>query len=169
MGLSLLYIVCIILANIFAALWQVPLPLGLMVPAGVFFFAPIFTLRDRIQVDRGVKWIYGLIAVSAIVSWLAGTLMGSSLLARISIASVLALLVSEGLDTLIFTVFKRSFVQRALLSNLVSSFADSLLFIWIAFGFQWNFIWGQWVIKILIAALMIPLVIPKRRMTELPA
>ena len=131
-----------------------------MVPAGVFFFAPIFTLRDRIQVDRGVKYVYALIVVSAVVSWLAGMLMGSPLLARISIASVIAFLISEGLDTLIFTVFKKSFAQRALMSNLFSSFVDSLLFISIAFGMQWQFILGQWIVKMVIAALVIPLVAP---------
>jgi len=161
MALSLLYIALIILANVFAALWRIQLPFGLMVPAGVFVFAPIFTLRDRIQVDRGVKFVYALILISAVVSWLAGTVMGSPLLARISIASVIALLVSEGLDTLIFTVFKqRSFAQRALVSNFFSAFFDSWLFISIAFGMHWNIILGQWILKMLIAALIIPLVTP---------
>ena len=169
MGLSLLYFGLIILANVLAALWRIPLPLGLMVPAGVFVFAPIFTLRDRIQFDRGAKYVYGLILVSAVVSWLAGTVMGSPLLARISIASVIALLVSESLDTIIFTVFKKSFVRGAVISNLFSSFVDSLLFISIAFGMNWRIILGQWLLKMIIAALIIPLVAPSaKRMRELP-
>lgn len=167
---SALYVVLIILANVFVAQFKpVPLPFGLMVPAGVFFFAPIFTLRDRIQVERGVKWIYGLIVISAAISWVAGWILGSPLLARVSIASVVAFLFSESLDTLIFTVFKRSFTQRALVSNLFSSFLDSLLFIGIAFGLQWPFILGQWVVKMLIAALVIPLVAPRNRLREHPA
>ena len=166
---SALYILLIILANVFVAQFPpIALPLGLMVPAGVFFFAPIFTLRDRIQVERGVKWIYGLILISAVVSWLAGWALGSPLLARVSIASVLAFVFSEALDTLVFTVFKRSFTQRALVSNLFSSFVDSFLFISIAFGMLWPFILGQWVVKMIIAAIVIPLVAPKRRFRELP-
>jgi hypothetical protein len=168
MALSLLYLVLIVLANVFAALWLVPLPFGLMVPAGVFFFAPLFTLRDRIQVDRGVKWIYLLIGVSAVVSWLAGSFMGAPLLARVAIASVVAFLVSETIDTIIFTVLRRSFTQRALISNLFSAFVDSLIFIGIAFGVNWRLILGQWIVKMLIAALMIPVVAPKSRVKELP-
>jgi uncharacterized PurR-regulated membrane protein YhhQ (DUF165 family) len=164
MALSLLYVVLIILANVFAALWRVPLPFGLMVPAGVFFFAPIFTLRDRIQVDRGVKWVYLLIAISAILSWFAGAFMGAPLLARVAIASVAAFLISETLDTVVFTMLmKRSFTERALASNFFSAFVDSLIFIGIAFGVVWPLILGQWLVKMIIAALMIPLVAPKRK------
>ena len=161
MGLSVLYVVLIILANIFAALWRVPLPFGLMVPAGVFFFAPIFTLRDRIQIDQGVKWVYGLIAVSAVVSWIAAWAMGMPLLAKVAVASVAAFLVSETLDTVVFTVLRKSFTQRALFSNLFSAFVDSLLFIGIAFGVNWRLILGQWIVKMLIAAVVIPLFAPR--------
>lgn len=168
MGLSVLYVVLIILANIFAALWRVPLPFGLMVTAGVFFFAPIFTIRDRIQVDRGVKWVYLLIGISALVSWLAGWVMGMPLLARISGASVAAFLVSETLDTMVFTVMRKSFTQRALISNFFSAFVDSLIFIGLAFGVVWPLIVGQWMVKMLIAAVIIPLVAPKQCYKELP-
>jgi len=169
MGLSLLYLVLIVLANIFAALWLIPLPFGLMVPAGVFFFAPLFTLRDRIQVDRGVKWVYGLIAVSAVVSWVAAWAMGLPLLARVAMASVAAFLFSETLDTVIFTMLRKSFTQRALFSNFFSSLVDSLIFIGFAFGVDWRLILGQWIVKMLIAGLIIPLLAPKNRIKELLA
>jgi queuosine precursor transporter len=168
MALSLLYLVLIVLANVFAALWRINLPFGLMVPAGVFFFAPLFTLRDRIQVDRGVKWVYGLIAVSAVVSWVAAWAMGLPLLARVAMASVAAFLFSETLDTVIFTMLRRSFTQRALFSNFFSSFVDSLIFIGFAFGVDWRLILGQWIVKMLIAGLIIPLLAPKNRFRELP-
>ncbi len=166
MTLSLLYLVLIVLANVFAALWQIPLPLGLMVPAGVFFFAPLFTLRDRIQVDRGVRWIYMLIGISAVVSWIAGSFMGAPLLARVAIASVVAFLVSETLDTIIFTVLKRSFTERALASNFFSAFVDSVIFIGVAFGVNWRLILGQWLVKLIISAVTIPLVKPGNRLRE---
>lgn len=170
MGLSVLYVVLIILANVFVAIFRpMALPFGLMVPAGVFFFAPIFTIRDRIQVDRGVKWVYLLIGMSALVSWLAGWVMGMPLLARIGGASVAAFLVSETLDTMVFTALKKiSFTQRALFSNFFSAFVDSLIFIGLAFGVVWPLILGQWMVKMLIAAVIIPLVAPKKCFKELP-
>ncbi len=153
-------------ANVFASLWMIPLPFGTKAPAGVFFFAPIFTLRDRIQVDRGVRWIYLLIGVSAVVSWIAGSFMGAPLLARVAIASVVAFLVSETLDTIIFTVLKRSFTERALASNLFSAFVDSVIFIGVAFGVNWRLILGQWLVKLLISAVTIPLVKPRKILQE---
>jgi uncharacterized PurR-regulated membrane protein YhhQ (DUF165 family) len=162
MMLSVLYVVLMVAANVFASLWMVPLPFGLAVPAGVFFFAPLFTLRDRIQVDRGVRFVYLLIAITAVLSWLAGTLVGLPLLARISLASVAAFLVSETLDTVIFTTVKRSFVSRSLISNTFSSLADSSIFISLAFGFLPHLILGQYIVKMIVSTIMIPVVKPKR-------
>ncbi len=161
MILSALYVILMVLANVFAALFMVPLPFGLAVPAEVFFFAPLFTLRDRIQLDRGVRWVYALILVTALVSWLAGWLAGSSLLARISLAGVAAFLVSEFLDTYVFTALKRSFVTRVLVSNTISALVDSLIFITLAFGFLPHLIAGQWLVKVLVSALVIPLFQPR--------
>jgi queuosine precursor transporter len=148
-------------ANVFASLWMVPLAFGLAVPAGVFFFAPLFTLRDRIQVDRGVRHVYLLIAVTALASWLTGLVVGLPLLARISLASVAAFLISETLDTVVFSTLKKSFVTRALVSNVISSLFDSLVFVSLAFGFQPHIILGQWIVKIVISAAVIPLLKPK--------
>ncbi|HEY3296592.1 MAG TPA: VUT family protein [bacterium] len=161
MLLSVLYVILIVAANIFASLWMVPLPFGVKAPAGVFFFAPLFTLRDRIQIDRGTRWVYMLIAITAVLSWLMGVFVGLPLLARISLASVAAFIVSESLDTLLFTVVKRSFVQRSLISNLFSSVADSAIFITLAFGWNPRIILGQWIIKMIISSVMIPLLKPK--------
>lgn len=162
MFLSIVYVVLMVAANVFASLWMVPLPFGLKVPAGVFFFAPLFTLRDRIQVDRGTRFVYALIGITAVLSWLAGTVVGLPLLARISLASVAAFIVSETLDTIVFTVVKRSFVQRSLISNTFSSLADSIIFITLAFGWNPPIILGQWIIKMIISSVMIPIVKPKK-------
>lgn len=163
MLLVVLYVVLMVAANVFASLWMVPLPFGLAVPAGVFFFAPLFTLRDRIQVDRGVRFIYALILFTAVISWVAGLVVDLPLLARISLASVAAFAVSESLDTLVFTVVKRPFAQRALASNVVSTAADSVLFVTLAFGFQTRIIFGQWLVKMIISTIMIPLVKPRAK------
>ncbi|MFC2170712.1 VUT family protein [Calditrichota bacterium] len=161
MPLSILYILLIIAANILASLWIVPLPFNLSVPAGVFLFAPIFTMRDRIQVDRGVRWIYGLILLAGVLSWLTGLATGSSLLSKISIAGFIAFLLSETLDTIIFTIFRKSFTIRALASNFVSALLDSALFIWIAFGWNTGTVLGLWILKIIIAGLVIPVLKPR--------
>ncbi|MDP8205619.1 MAG: VUT family protein [Candidatus Electryonea clarkiae] len=165
---SLIYILLIIAANILASLWIIPLPFGLAVPAGVICFAPIFTLRDRIQIDRGAKWIYSLILIAALLSWLTGLASGSSLLSKISIAGLIAFVLSESLDTIIFTLIRRSFVIRALASNLVSAGLDSALFIWIAFGWNTGTVIGLWLVKIIIAALVIPILKPKSEKIKIP-
>jgi queuosine precursor transporter len=165
--LSILYVILMVAANVFATLWMVPLPFGLAVPAGVFFFAPLFTLRDRIQVDRGLRWVYALIVVTALASWLTGWAAGSALLARISLASVAAFLVSELLDTFVFTALKRSFVTRVLVSNLISALFDSAIFITLAFGFLPHLILGQWIVKVLISAAVIPFVKPRAAIGKL--
>jgi uncharacterized PurR-regulated membrane protein YhhQ (DUF165 family) len=163
MHFALLYVTLIVLANIFASLWMIPLPFGLAVPAGVFFIAPLFTLRDRIQIEFGVGRVYTLIFITALVSWFSGYLTGLALLERISIASVVAFVVSETLDTVVFSAFKRSFVQRVLISNVISTLVDSTLFIGIAFGWQPQIIIGQWIVKMLISAAVIPMVKPKSK------
>ncbi|MBZ0264853.1 VUT family protein [bacterium] len=162
MYLSLLYIVLIVGANILASLWLLPLPFGMAVPAGVFLIAPIFTLRDRIQLDRGAKYVYILIFIGAIVSWLMGVLTDSHLLGRVAFAGVVAFVASESLDTMIFSYYKHSFVKRILVSNLFSTALDTILFIWIAFGWQTNLMTGQWILKMLLAAAVIPLIIPRK-------
>ena len=159
---SVLYFVLIIGSNLLASQWIIHLPLNLSTPAGVFVFAPLFSLRDRIQYDRGLKWTLVLIFCSGLFSWILGAMVGLELLSRIAIASVVAFLCSEFLDTVIYFAIQESFVKRALVSNIVSSFIDSLIFITLAFGYDLSLISGQWIIKVCISTIIIPLIKPSR-------
>lgn len=148
----ILYIACVVLADILAARWIVPIGFGLIVPAGVFMIAPIFTLRDEIHRNSGAKTVVKLIFIASAISYLVSILIGSSLLGKITIASVLAFLVSEYADTFVYHLIrKETWMQRVIKSNLVSALLDSVIFIWMAFGFILPLILGQYIVKMAIS------------------
>ena len=150
-----LYVGFIVLADVLAARWIIPIGFGLMVPAGVFAIAPIFTLRDSIHKKYGYKKVTLLVFLASGISFLLSILFGSEMLGRVTIASVVAFLVSENVDTFIYHVRANDkWFGRVMKSNLVSAFLDSVIFIVIAFGWQWNFILGQYVVKMVLATLV---------------
>lgn len=158
----ILYVLCVILADVLAARWIVPIGFGLIVPAGVFMVAPIFTLRDDIHKKYGAKTILILIFVASIISYIISVLSSNQLLGKITIASVVAFLVSEYADTIIFHITrKQMWMQRVIKSNLVSALLDSLIFIWIAFGFVLPLILGQYIVKMIISV-VVGLILRKR-------
>jgi hypothetical protein len=155
MILGFLYIGCILLADILAAKWIVPLPFGLAVPAGVFAIAPVFTLRDGVHERWRRRGAYILIGIASTTSWALAVLTGSGLLARVTLASVTAFTLNETLDTEIYHKLRqRSRLVAILGSNAVSSLVDSVLFIWVAFGPAWQMMLGQYLVKMLLAALV---------------
>lgn len=163
------YIVCILAADILAARFIVPLPFGLVVPAGVFAIAPIFTLRDGIHERYGRKGAYLLIGIASALSWGLSIVTGSGVLARVTLASVLAFALNETLDTEIYHKLRaRSRLAAILGSNAVSAAADSVLFIAVAFGWLWPLIIGQYVVKMLIAG-MVGLWMTRKDKTTCPA
>lgn len=149
---SFLYIIFIILADILAARWIIPLPFGLAVPAGVFAIAPIFTLRDGIHKKYGYKRVTILIFIASAISYTISIMTGNDLLGRVTIASVIAFLISENADTLVYHIYRKDvWLSRVMKSNLVSTFLDSVIFIGIAFGLVWSLVLGQFVVKMLLA------------------
>ena len=151
---SILYIFFIVLADILAAKWIIPLPFGLAVPAGVFAIAPIFTLRDAIHRKYGFKRVTVLIFVASAIAYTFSILLGNELLGRVTIASVVAFLISENVDTFVYHVFRKdTWLSRVMKSNLVSTFLDSVIFIGLAFGIVWSLVIGQYLVKMLIAGL----------------
>jgi queuosine precursor transporter len=165
--LSLLYLVCILLANWAAAQGRWILLGGLLVvPYGVPFIAPTFTLRDAVHRRVGVRGATILVQLGLLASGaqaLSDLLGGGSLaqpgsVARVALAGIVAFAVSENADTLIYQLLRReSWASRALKSNLVSTLLDSAVFISLAFGPALPLILGQWVSKWLIAALVVAL------------
>jgi len=147
---GLMYLVSIMLGNLFVIWFGIVHCLGLTFPAGVVFIGLTFSFRDFMQRHWG-KW-------GAWVWMLAATVITLFLNWQVAVASVVAFIVSEGLDWVVFTYFRWPFRKRIYLSNLVSCPMDSLLFVTIAFGPVWPAIWGQALIKYLSGLLVLPFI-----------
>ena len=85
---------------------------------------------------------------------------------RVAMASSIAFMVSEFIDWLIYTVFKKDIVWRITISNLFSTPVDSILFVGIAFNSYSILsppVYGQSIVKYLSGLLVIPIIIYFRR------
>jgi queuosine precursor transporter len=117
---------------------------GLTAPAGVYFAGLAFTLRD-ITHDTLGRW-YGLggIAAGSVISLVQSdnaSIPGG--VTSIAVASAAAFLLSETFDFLVYTPLReRHWIGAVVASNVVGLIADSVLFLWLAFG-SMEFLGGQ--------------------------
>jgi uncharacterized PurR-regulated membrane protein YhhQ (DUF165 family) len=133
----------IYVATVFAANWAlgkwgiVGVGLGLTAPAGVFFAGIAFTARDGLREATG-QWIpFVAIAVGAACSFFIED--GQ----KFAIASAVAFGISETLDAIVYEPLRKRGKTIALVaSNSVGFVADSVIFLWLAFG-SLAFIEGQ--------------------------
>lgn len=124
-------------------------PGGLMAPSGVLMAGLALVLRDLVQRRLGVAPALAAIAAGAAVS---AALAPPSLVA----ASTVAFLLSELADFAVYTPLqRRGLVRAVLVSSMVGLAADSLLFLWLAFG-SLDFLAGQIVGKALMVLLTLP-------------
>lgn len=153
------YIVTIVAANVAITVFGlVPVGLGLMAPAGVYFAGLAFTLRDGVQETLGRRWTVAAILVGAAIS--------SAMSPQLAIASGLAFLLSEAADFAVYTPLrKRSWLAAVVASNTVGLLIDSALFLWLAFG-SLDFLAGQVVGKLWMTALAVALILIWRRATK---
>lgn len=151
----LLYILIILISNIITGSFQ-PLDIyGFIIPCGTFLIGITFILRDFIQIKYGKTKIYILILISMICSFIYSIYHHD--IFYITIASSIAFLVSETIDTEIFSRLKTSFTNKVLISGIIGGLFDSILFVIIGLSpltsniLQWidiiNGIEGQFVIK----------------------
>lgn len=143
------------LASILLANWLV-IEFGIikwgfiMFPAGAVCIGLTFSARDFVQRKYGKwkAWLWMLVATGITVcfNW------------KIAFASGCAFLVSEGVDWAIYTYTKKPFKQRIVLSNLIGTPLDSLIFVCLAFGWFFPAIWGQTVIKFLSSLIVLPFI-----------
>lgn len=152
-----LYLAAIIIANIITATVTPARIFGFIVPTGTWFIGLTFIFRDLVQVRYGRKVSYMSIASALVVSALMSLQLGDML--PITVASGLAFLVSETLDTEVFTRLKNSFANKVFISGVVGGAFDSSIFV--IFGLSplgagilpWaavlSAISGQWLIKTL--------------------
>lgn len=129
----------------------VPVGFGLSAPSGVLLIGFALVLRDLVQRTSGKWWALGAVAIGAVLSWFVADPF-------IAIASAAAFLISEMLDFAIYTPLqRRSLVLAVLASATVGSVADSLAFLWLAFG-SLDFLAGQVVGKMWAVLISVPLI-----------
>lgn len=123
----------------------------LMAPSGVLMIGLALVLRDMVQRRLG-RWI----ALGAIVAGAA--LSGAVAPPQLVFASFTAFLLSELADFAVYTPLQaRGLVLAVLASSVVGAVADSMLFLWLAFG-SLEFLAGQIVGKLLMVLLALPFI-----------
>ncbi len=180
-----LYVAAQILADVTSL--KIALIGSLSIDGGTFVYPLTFTLRDLVHKTLGKRAARTLIvtaagvnlfmaALFAFVSWLPAdpswglqvefaAILGP--VWRIVIASILAEVVAELLDTEIYhawvtRVTTRYQWVRVLVSNAVSIPTDSLIFVWIAFGgvlpvdTVWSIFWSNVLVKGAITLISLP-------------
>lgn len=106
----------------------VPVGFGLMAPSGVLMIGLALVLRDAVQSELGRRM--------AILAILIGCALSAFLAPpALALASGTAFLVAESLDMMIYTPLRQRHLPLAVLaSGVVGAIADSLAFLWLAFG-----------------------------------
>ena len=103
----------------------VPVGFGLLAPSGSFAAGATFVARDVVQRAAGRRW--------AIIAVVAGTILSVVVSPRLALASGSAFLFSELVDFAVDTPLQeRRFVLAVVLSGLVGSVVDSVLFLSLA-------------------------------------
>jgi len=145
------YLGSILLANWLVHTYGIIEMKYIMFPAGAIAIGLTFSARDFVQVRYGKWkcWIWMIVAA----------ILTSTINPKLALASIAAFLVAESIDWAMFTFTKFSFKKRLMLSNLISTPLDSLVFVTVAFGFYWPAVWGQAVVKF--ASSLIPLLFIK--------
>ena len=129
----------------------VPVAPGIAAPSGVLAIGAALVLRDLVQrrLGRGV-------AVGAIVAGAA--LSGAVAPPQLLIASATAFLLSELADFAVYTPLQsRGLVLAVLASSVVGLIADSVLFLWLAFG-SFEYLAGQILGKLWMVLLALPFI-----------
>lgn len=134
------YLGSILLANALVSHFGIVTQFGLTFPAGAYAIGATFTARDLMQRKYG-KW-------NCWVWMLTASILTGLFAPKIAFASVSAFLFSEFIDWAVYTFSRGSFEKRVVLSNLIGTPFDSIVFVLLAFGPVWPAMIGQTVIKI---------------------
>lgn len=122
----------------------------LVSPAGVIWVGLSFSFRDLSQRFWGKYkiWIWMLIA----------TMITYMFNQNVAVASIVSFLASETIDWIIFTTLKLPLKSRIIWSNLVAAPLDSFLFVYLAFGLNYDAIIGQAILKVLFSMVILPII-----------
>lgn len=128
-------------ATIIAANWLtnrygfVPVGFGLTATAGTYAAGLAFGFRDAVHETMGRVWVAAAIVAGAAVTWWISP--------AFAVASGTAFLVSELADFAVYSPLRARGLRRAVFaSNVVGLLVDTVLFIWLAFG--WDAVAGAW-------------------------
>ena len=157
----ILYRASIVIANVITARFA-PLQLGVLsIPWGTVLVGLTFIFRDLVQTRYGKKKTYLTIFTALALSAISSYLLGDTL--AIVLASAIAFIVAETIDTEIFSRMKSSFAKRVFISGLFGGLADSVIFAVIGIGplgagyLPWEFVpnavAGQFIVKTLMQVL----------------
>jgi uncharacterized PurR-regulated membrane protein YhhQ (DUF165 family) len=136
-----------------------PVAHGVMAPSGVLMVGLALVLRDLVQRRLGIGYGLGAIVAGAALSGLLAPL-------SLVVASTTAFLLSELVDFAVYTPLqRRGLVKAVLISSLIGLVADSLVFLWLAYG-DLSFLAGQILGKAWMVALTIPAIAWLRRRDE---
>src|SRR5215831_18800613 len=133
-----LYVVLIAFANwATVALGVIPVPFGLMAPAGVYAAGLTFAARNFTQQSLGRRFGFAAIGVGAVLSYALTdkvTIPGG--IVPLAIASGVTFALSETVDALFWTPLKeRGWSKRAMLAGeAAGQVVDSVIFLTLAFG-----------------------------------
>jgi hypothetical protein len=137
----------------------IPVAPGVMAPSGVLMIGLALVLRDLVQRRLGLRWALGAI--------LAGTALSAALAPpTLVVASAAAFLFSELVDLSVYTPLqRRGLVLAVAASSAAGLVADSVLFLWLAFG-SLDFLTGQVIGKAWMVLLALPAIHWLRRRDE---
>jgi len=131
----------------------------LMAPSGVLMIGLALVLRDLVQRRLGCGVALGAIVAGAALS-------GAVAPPQLIVASATAFLLSELADFAVYTPLQsRGLVLAVLASSVVGLVADSVLFLWLAFG-SLDYLAGQILGKLWMVVLSLPFIHWIRRREE---
>lgn len=150
---TIAYIMTIVIVNMLYSsipFWHL---LGQEVSIGDFMVGFVFIFRDFTQREIKHNVLYAMVIGGSLSFLLANK--------TVAYASIIAFLVGETIDWLIFTFTKKPLSQRLLWSSLVSAPPDSILFLLLIAHFSWLeftimtlakfagvlFVWGCWKLR----------------------
>lgn len=106
----------------------IPVGFGLMAPSGVLVIGMALVLRDWLQELTNWKWAAAAVTIGGILSFLTSNPF-------LAMASAVSFITAEMLDLAVYTPLRKAGKHIAVLvSGIVGAFADSLLFVYLAFG-----------------------------------
>lgn len=124
------YIASIVVVNwAFSVVPMLPLPGGEMFPPVALLVGGVFVLRDLAQRAVGHR-VLGAMAAGAALSFLLAD-------PYVAAASATAFVVSEILDWATYTLTRRPLADRILISSIVSTPADTAVFLLMIGAFGW--------------------------------